>query len=488
MHPKFPPAARPNIQLLPILLFIALSPWAARAQDQTASELQGKVCDVSGKPVASATVTLKAEGQAQPLSTQTRADGTFIFQSLQSGNYSLHVAAAGFVTANLPAIPIPAENKSFEVVLKSQRMSASTPSAEAPQFYDQPQFTVSGVTDTSELGGHGSAPMMRTRELVEKDVRSLSADSATAPIPASDAYKLAVTYANSGDYARARDQLQSLPAEQQTAESHHLLANVDEKLGNSLDAVHEYQRAAELDPSETNTFDWGSELLLHHAAEPAIQVFAKGNRLFPNSTRMLIGLGAAEYAAGFSERAVQRLCQASDLRPDDPQPYLFLAKIQRTQDTIPLDVIKRFKRFQHLRPGNAEANDLYAAALWKHNQPAPGQNVVAQIELLLKTAIHLDPKLAAAYLQLGILHTYQHNSAAAIADFRHAIASQPDLEEAHYRLAQAYRVSGKMDDARAEIAIYQRLRQQSQQQTEREHHEIKQFVYSLRDQPPAQPR
>jgi len=486
MHPNFPPQPRRNIQFLALVL-IALSS-GARAQDQTAGELHGKVCDASGKPVASATVTLKGEDQAQPLSTQTLADGTFIFQSLHSGTYSLQVAAAGFVSANLPAVPIPAENKSFEVILKSQRMSASTPSAEAPQFFDQPQFTVSGVTDTSELGGHGSAPMMRTRESVEKDVRSLSADSATAPIPASDAYKLAVTYANSGDYARARDQLQSLPAPQQTAESDHLLATVDEKLGNSLDAVHEYQRADELDPSESNTFDWGSELLLHHAAEPAIQVFAKGNRLFPNSTRMLIGLGAAEYAAGFSDRAVQRLCQASDLHPDDPLPYVFLAKIQRTEDTVPPEVVNRLKRFLDLRPNNAEANDLYAAALWKQSQPAPGQNVVAQIELLLNTAIRLDPKLAAAYLQLGILHGYQKNSAAAIADFQHAIASQPDLEEAHYRLAQEYRVSGKMDQARAEIAAYERLRQQSQQQTEREHHEIKQFVYSLRDQPPAQIR
>jgi tetratricopeptide (TPR) repeat protein len=488
MHPNFPRQSRPNIQIPAILfVFIALLSWA-RAQDQIPGELHGKVCDASGRPVASATVILKGEDQTEPFTTQTRADGTFIFQSLHSGTYSLQVAAAGFLSANVAAVPIPAENKTFQVILKPEGANGSTSSSAAPQFFDQPQFTVSGVTDTSELGGHGSAPMMRNRESVEKDVRSLSADSLSPSRPDSNAYKLAVTYANAGDYARARDQLQSLPARQQTAEAHHLLAVVDEKLGNSLDSVHEYQRAAELDPSESNTFDWGSELLLHHAAEPAVQVFTRGNRLFPDSTRMLIGLGAAEFAAGFYERAVQRLCQASDVHPDDPLPYVFLAKIQRTEDTVPAEMMNRLKRFLDLRPDNPEANDLYAAALWKQNQPTPSDTVVARVESLLKTALRLDPKLADAYLQLGILHAYQRNFAAATADFRHAIGRQPDLQEAHYRLAQAYRVSGRMDEARAEIAVYERLRQQSQQQTEREHHEIKQFVYSLRDQPPDQVR
>lgn len=479
-----PGRSRRTIRLILALLLIALLSAFALSQDQTADELRGKVCDPAGKPVAGATVNLKGEDHAIPLTTQTQADGTFTFKSLRSRSYSLQVAAVGFASASLPAVAVPGNDKTLQILLKPEVASRPAPSTEPPQFFDKPQFTVSGVTDTSELGGHGSGPIMRNREAVEKDVHSLATNS-TPPTPSpSKAYDLALAYANAGDYARARHQLHSLPAQQQTAQAHHLLAVVDEKLGNSLDAVHEYQRAAELDSSESNMFDWGSELLLHHASQPAIQVFSKGSRLFPNSTRMLIGLGAAEFAAGSSEGGVQRLCQASDLHPQDPLPYVFLAKIQRTESTVPGEVMERLKRFLDLRPDNAEANFLYASALWKQ-KPTPDDNVAVQIESLLRTAIHLDPKLADAYLQLGILHAYQRNSAAAIADFQHAIENQPSLEEAHYRLAQAYRVSGRMDKARAEIAVYERLRQQSQQQTEREHHEIKQFVYSLRDQPPS---
>jgi uncharacterized coiled-coil DUF342 family protein len=60
------------------------------------------------------------------------------------------------------------------------------------------------------------------------------------------------------------------------------------------------------------------------------------------------------------------------------------------------------------------------------------------------------------------------------------------MEESHYRLAQMYRQTGDADKARAEIEIYDRMTKESAQQAERERHEIRQFVYTLRDQPPAQ--
>ena len=90
---------------------------------------------------------------------------------------------------------------------------------------------------------------------------------------------------------QARDNAQALLARHDTAELHHLLGDVQEKLGHSLEAVREYQQAVALDPREPYVFDWGSELLLHHAPEPALEVFSKGNRLFPRSVRMLIGAG-----------------------------------------------------------------------------------------------------------------------------------------------------------------------------------------------------
>ncbi len=248
--------------------------------------------------------------------------------------------------------------KNVDLTLQEAKTPPSqSDSARKPEFFDQPQFTVSGVTDTTNLGGHGSDTVVRTREALAKETVSLgkaAPSGAAAAVEAErslrdgvnsdpnnfganhdlgklltergkardaipyleraselkpddyeNSYDLALANESAGNYELARGNAQSLLVKYDKAELHHLLGDSQEKLGNSLEAVREYQRAAELDPSEAYIFDWGSELLLHHAPEPALDVFAKGNRLFPRSVRMLIGLGAAWFARGSYDQAVR---------------------------------------------------------------------------------------------------------------------------------------------------------------------------------------
>jgi len=320
-----------------------------------------------------------------------------------------------------------------------------------PEFFDEPQFTVAGVTDPTNLGGHGSNTVMRTKEALAKDVASLGAGSANKQSPA-------------------------IPAQPP--------AGVEEKQGNPLLAVREYQRAAETDPSESNFFDWGAELLVHRAVEPAIEVFTKGHRLFPPSARMLVGLGVAWYAHGSYEHAAERLCEASDLNPDDPNPYIFLGKIQSVETTQSEALGQRLERFARLQPENALANYYYALSLWKQRKNPDDTQTAAQVESLLKKAIRLDPRLGPGYLQLGILYFDQKRFFAAISAYQKAIAAGPRLqqqeEEAHYRLAQAYRRTGENLKAQQELRLYDELSKQTAEEVERERHEVQQFVYTLR--------
>jgi tetratricopeptide (TPR) repeat protein len=241
-----------------------------------------------------------------------------------------------------------------------------------------------------------------------------------------------------------------------------------------------------LDPREPFLFDWGSELLFHHAPEPAVEVFSKGNRLFPRSVRMLVGLGAAWFARGDVDQAAKRVCTASDLNPDDSMPYLFLGKMQAAETTPPPDLVEKLHRFATLQPENAEANYYYAVGLWKRRANPPDANVATQVESLLNKAIRLDPKYSAAYLQLGIVDAEQRDLQRAIANYQRAIQVAPQMEEAHYRLAQAYRQIGEVGKAKAELQIYDQMSKESAENSERERHEIRQFVYTLRDPAPAQ--
>jgi tetratricopeptide (TPR) repeat protein len=389
------------------------------------------------------------------------------------------------------------------------------------------------VTDTTNLGGHGSDTVARTRNSLAKDTVSL-AETAVKPPPdaareeslrelakrqpadfgvnhqlgqlliaggraseaipfleraaANDpanyenAYDLALANAQAGHYSVARDEATKLLVTHDQAALHHLLGDVDEKLGDSLEAVRHYQRASELDPSESYLFDWGAELLLHHAPEPAMEVFSKGNRLFPGSPRMLLGMGAASFARGAYDEAVQRICRASDLNPNDSVPYQFLGKIEEAENQPNSDLVEKFHRYVTLHPDSADANYYYALGLWKLRSAAQDKRNSTKVESLLKTAIQVNPQHAAASLQLGIVHSDLGAYNEAISDYRKALDADPGMEEAHYRLAQAYRQIGNAEKAKEELRLYGQLAKESEQKQDRERHEIKQFVYTLRDQ------
>jgi len=393
-------------------------------------------------------------------------------------------------------------------VTDKKRVAGEQASA-TPQFYEEPQFSVAGVADASNLGGHGSDVMVRTDESLSRETVSLSkgatggAGATSRSIPELEgaagrapgeyatAYALAMAYANAGRFVDAHAKIQSLLARQDLSPQdqsalHHLLGNVEEERRNPLDAVREYQRAAELSASEANLFDWGTELLLHRATEPAAEVFAKGNRLFPQSARMLIGLGVSWHVRGAYQRAVDCLCQASDVNPNDAVPYLFLGRMQNVEAVRAKGYIERMERFARLQPNNALAKYYYATALWKQPETARDAAIVDQVDSLLKKAVELDPKLAPAYLQLGIVHVDQGDYPKAIAAYKHAIEIDPQLEEAHYRLGLAYRRAGEDTRARYELKLHQQLARKSAEQFARERHEIQQFVVSLRDKTPAQ--
>lgn len=422
-----------------------------RSSVATDATIHGVVRDSNNRPIAGATVSLQPR-DAQPATVHTDAAGAYYFSAIPQGVYSLRATMTGYADAVLGSLALGAsESKTIDLTLEFKKASApQTSSADRPQFFDEPRFTVAGVTDTTNLGGHGSDTVVRNREALAKATAAL-AEEPKAKIDESEAGR------------------------------HHLLAEADERDGNPLEAVREYQRAAELNPSEPNLFDWGSELLLHRAPEPAIEVFTRGSRLFPHSVRLLIGLSASWYALGFYDKATERLCQASDLNPDDLTPYLFMGKMQAVEATESDGVVERLARFARLQPQNALANYYDAVSLWKRRKSPDDVAEVDQVKALLEKAIHLDPKLGPGYLQLGILYSEQENFSSAIAAYQRAIQVAPELAEAHYRLARAYRQAGETSKAQAELQVYETISKEKADETKRERHELRQFVYQLRD-------
>jgi tetratricopeptide (TPR) repeat protein len=441
--------------------------------------LQGSVRDSTGRPIAGATVYLQGKDGTQTLSALADATGSYHFSGLREGTYALRVEMSGYRQAAIGSCVLGLkEAKRLDVTLESsgvpqaQASSSGGPGAgkagqRSPEFFDEPQFTVAGVTDGTNLGGHGSNTIVRTKESLAKDIASLGVSGEKPPATAAAA-------SSSGDIARPG------PALQDQARQHHLQGDIAEKSGDPLEAVREYQTAAELDPSEANFFDWGAELLLHRAVEPAIEVFNKGSRLFPHSARMLVALGVARYSNGSYDQAALQLCDASDLNPSDPQPYLFLGKIQSVETNQSECSVERLKRFVSLQPDSALANYYYGVNLWKRRKGPDDAESVAQAEAHLMRAVQLDSKLGVGYLQLGVLNSEGKDFSRAISSYQSAIKASPQLEEAHYRLAQAYKRTGEKAKAEEELQLYNQISKSKDEEVERERRESRQFVYTLR--------
>src|SRR5262249_19123653 len=230
--------------------------------------------------------------------------------------FALRMEKSGFREV-IESVTIPRkEHVRLEIVLvPSESQPAGDKLSRAAQFSDSPNFTIAGVTDWSAVGVHGSDVTVRTSEAFARETHGLgiatSREIASSTVPEEsesnlraalrrspqsfaanrrlgefyfrsqrydqaipllegayriqpqdlpNGYDLALAYKNNGALAQARDQLRTMLADTDHADLRRLLGDVDEEMNDSLAAVHEYQRATQLEASEQKYFAWASEL------------------------------------------------------------------------------------------------------------------------------------------------------------------------------------------------------------------------------------
>ncbi len=429
------------------------------------------------------------------------------------------------------------------VPIRSDSGAPSPSPTQAMEFSDKPNFTIAGVTDWTAVGGHGSDSALRTSEDLTRETLTLKPDglnragpslpgdagkeeesesklrTALAGAPTSfdgnhqlgefyfhagryresipplqaayqidptmddNTYDLARAHKEVGDYSRALEYVRKLQTHKDSADLHRLAGELDEKMDDPLAAVQEYELAVRLDPSEQNYFAWGSELLLHRAVWQAAEVFRKGAKLYPKSPRMLAALGTSLFGAALYDEAALRLCDASDLNPAEPEPYIFMGKIEREAPNPLPCVEQKLARFLQKQPDSPLANYLYAMAVWKRQEQRTDPLALQQVEMLLTKAVKVDPNCVDAYLQLGILYSSQHNYEKSIGFYTKAIEMDPQLGEAHYRLGVAYDRTGEPKKAAREFVLHDEIEKQKAAEVERQRREIKQFLVVLQGQP-----
>jgi tetratricopeptide (TPR) repeat protein len=399
-------------------------------RNYAANELMGLVLTAQGQE-ATATAFFKTAAQANPSSVEARA------------NLAANLAQVG---QNAPA------EEEFSQALRLD-----------PKNYDL---------------NHNFGEFCARLGQIRKAIPYLQAAQEINPTSYSNGYDLAVTEAQAGMLTEAENQIRALSQLHDTAELHGLLGSLYERRSDFIGAARELQQAAQMDPSEDNIFEWAAELIRHRTLDPALQVLREGVKKYPDSWRLQTALGVTLYMLGYNDLAVEALCRAADINPQDSQPYFFLAKILGASPAQAEQVSARFERYVQVQPRDPWARYYYALSLWRSARKETATTNLAKVEALLRSALELNPRFAEAHLQLGILQSEKGNYPEAVREYQHAIELAPALADAHYRLGQALVRMGDKERGDKELKTSIELHAREVAEDDQKSRQILKFIYT----------
>ena len=289
-------------------------------------------------------------------------------------------------------------------------------------------------------------------------------------------YNLALGYVRSGKYDRAAQVLEPLLGQPGAADAYSLLAQTQEKLQLQEQALRAYQRASELEPgNEDYRFDHAYALLQYVPGDAAITAFSSAAHDFPKSWRMRVGLGSAYYLAGRYSEAAAALLEALKLDPAAKVAYYLLGKAYESAGDGQAAIREAFRTYLEKEPRDPWAYCHYGTILYLQAQKEPTQDFDAAKSCLSK-ALALNPDLAEAHLQMGIIEQAEGRLQESVQSLEKATRINPDLPASHYRLAQVYQRLGNKESSKAEFDLFEKLKADTAAQEKQE------VVQSLREQ------
>ncbi len=177
----------------------------------------------------------------------------------------------------------------------------------------------------------------------------------------------------------------------------------------------------------------------------ARQIITKSLVTYPHSPLLLIGRGALLYNDGYPPEALSTFLAAARANPKSGDAYLFIGRLAAIPSLVDPAALSREAG------NNAQARFAYATSLLTAGQEQPAETALHEV-------ITADPKLAEAYAQLAAIDARHSHISEAISEYRSALALDPTLTEAHYRLAQLYFHNGQKESGEKELAEQQRQR------------------------------
>jgi tetratricopeptide (TPR) repeat protein len=227
----------------------------------------------------------------------------------------------------------------------------------------------------------------------------------------------AIVLASVGEIDRALAEYRAVAAvDPENVNLHRHLGNFFFKASRNIEAAEAFERAVLLAPRDAGSWgQLGSSALRLQWWDRAIEAFEKARDLEGEKPGGLLALGYAYERKPELEKALSLYKRASELSPSWPQPPYRMGR-----------ALMKLDRFE-------------------------------EAERELKRALAIDPNHAEARCFLGALYLDNRDLASATRELELSVALAPRYAKAHFYLGQAYLRAGRKEDARAEIAAYERI-------------------------------
>ena len=183
--------------------------------------------------------------------------------------------------------------------------------------------------------------------------------------------------------------------------------------------------------------------LWSHQYKYVLDVYHKILTLNPDSAEADMIAGEALDEMKNNDGATEMFRAAVKADPKLPDVHFGLGYLLWTQKRYP-DAAKEFQAELANDPQHAQALLYLADADIQMNQ-------VDDARPLLERVVKLDPTLALAHLDLGILASEAGHNEEALREFLLAEKKTPEDVSVHWRLAKLYRAMGRKDEAKAEF-------------------------------------
>ena len=284
---------------------------------------------------------------------------------------------------------------------------------------------------------------------------------AAQPHNESARHNLGLSLHESGRYTEAIEVLRPL-ADNTKPDSDvlSLIADAYEAKQQTPHALSTLQKAVELYPREERHYIGLAELCSRHGAyDLGLEILSVGTKNIPGSSRIPTMRGVIQAQVGRYEEAEAAFQRAAQLSPD-PEPATLGLTVAMQQTGRLAESIELLRKQVEKNPTDATTQLMLGQALIK-NGAEPGEEDFDEARAAMLRSVELDPKVAAARVELGKLYLKSADLDNSIAHFQQALALDPSERTATYQLMVALRKAGRPQEA---AALARKVRAQLQRE------------------------